>query len=383
MDLIANRSEVSPAPSCLEANETPARWMLFRRKEIASLFEENFFGKIPPRPMQTEYMIHKETPVFNGLGIRRDAVLVFRNRGVEHRIKALWYLPATATASNPVPLIIGLNFMGNAGCSDEPDIELEEGETRGVQAHRWQIPFLLQSGFSLITAPRNQFFPDHAGGRAESIFRLFHSEEELTVEHRELTAISAWAWGYSRLLELGESDPRINRGEIWAHGHSRLGKTSLWVGANDLRFAGIVSNCSGCCGAALSRERLPEAEQYRSIKKFTWWFQSAFDLFNGRDDEMPFDMNWLCALTAPRPLLIASATEDFWADPFNEYRSAQAVGEVYRLFGAEGLPGTAKFPEPDRPLFGDRVGYYLRTGIHDVTAEDWKFVVDFIRRNRR
>lgn len=383
MDLTANRSEALPFPSCLENSENPATWMLFRRREIISLFEKNFFGALPPRPAETEYLITRETPVFEGLGIRRDVIAVFRNRGVEHRVKVLWYLPAAATAEHPVPLIVGLNFMGNAGCSDEPDIELEKGETRGIQSHRWQIPFLLKSGFSLIVAPRNQFFFDGPEGLAGSIFRLFQPAEKLTPDHREFTAISAWAWGYSRLLELGESDHRINRGEIWAHGHSRLGKTSLWAGAHDLRFAGIVSNCSGCCGSALFRDKLPEAEHCRSIKKFTWWFQAAFDSFDGRDDELPFDMNWLCALTAPRPLLIASATEDLWADPFNEYRSAKAVGEVYRLFGAEGLPESANFPEPDLPLFGDRVGYYLRTGIHDVTAEDWKFVVEFIRRNRR
>ena len=95
---------------------------------------------------------------------------------------------------------------------------------------------------------------------------------------------------------------------------------------------------------------------------------------------MPFDQNWLAALTAPRPLLIASATEDTWADPYNEYRCARAVGEVWNLFGAAGI-GSAGFPAPDCPVLGDRVGYCLRTGIHDVTEADWRVVLEFIGKN--
>ncbi|MDD7750916.1 MAG: acetylxylan esterase, partial [bacterium] len=146
-------------------------------------------------------------------------------------------------------------------------------------------------------------------------------------------------------------------------------------------FAGVVSNDSGCCGASISREKNPSSENLAYIiKTFPHWFVPALDEYIDREAEMPFDQNWFAALTAPRPLLIASATEDTWSDPYNEYRCARAVGEVWNLFGAAGI-GSAGFPAPDSPVFGDRVGYYLRTGIHDVTEADWRFVLEFIGKN--
>ena len=377
-ELIQNRNEELPLPSPLDPAATAAGWLNKRRNEILALYEKVMYGRIPPRPATLRFEITREVPdALGGLARRREVTLHFQNGANSHTAKALWYLPNASNGN--LPVIVGLNFKGNAGCTDESDLPLEEGEERGIQAHRWQIPMLMKAGFSLITAPRNHFFPDHIDGRKESIFALFHPRAELPPESRQYTAISAWAWGYSRLLELAMTDPEIDERRIWAHGHSRLGKTALWCAANDPRFAGTVSNDSGCCGAALCRDKIGERIDFM-VKNLSWWSPKRLDEYANREEALPFDQHWLAALIAPRPLLIASASEDTWADPFNEYRCARAVGEVYRLFGADGI-GSAHFPEPDQPIFGDRVGYYLRTGKHDVTATDWKFVLEFIRRS--
>ena len=37
---------------------------------------------------------------------------------------------------------------------------------------------------------------------------------------------------------------------------------------------------------------------------------------------------------------------------------------------------------PDTPILRRGVGYYMRTGKHDVTPYDWKQVVNFIKLNK-
>lgn len=174
--------------------------------------------------------------------------------------------------------------------------------------------------------------------------------------------------------------PRIDRRRIWPHGHSRLGKTALWAAANEPRFAGVVSNDSGCCGAALSRRNFGETRSGASRRCSRGGSKRSLTGYAGCEAELPFDQHFLLALAAPRRCWSPSATEDLWADPARRIPVGRAAGEVYRLFGCEGI-GDAEFPAPEQPVFGDAVGYYLRTGIHDVTPVDWKFVTDFIRRN--
>lgn len=380
MNLIAGRSEtIQNLPSPLEGCKNAADWICRRRKEIIREYEEIMFGKVPPRPESVRFEITREKKsVFDGLGLRREVTIHLENNGCFHEADALWYLPEQPSAN--IPVIVGLNFHGNATVTNETDLPLDSMDiTHGQEADRWQIPMLLKAGFSVITAPRNSFFPDHENGRPNSIFALYHPESELTQEHREYTAISAWAFAYSLLLELALTEDRVDPRRIWAHGHSRLGKTALWAGANDLRFAGIVSNDSGCCGASLFREKHPDAE---TIAKFAfhWWVRDKLDSYASCVDAPPLDQHFLTALTAPRPLLIASASEDVWADAFNEFRCARATSAVYKLFGADGI-GDAHFPPVNEPLYGDRLGYYQRQGPHGVTKKDWEFVLEFIRRN--
>ena len=93
------------------------------------------------------------------------------------------------------------------------------------------------------------------------------------------------------------------------------------------------------------------------------------------------DSHLLVSLAAPRPIYIASASEDLWADPKGEFLAGVYADPVYRLLGKEGIK-EAKQPEQNHSV-GNFIGYHIRTGKHDVTDYDWKQYLNFADRHFR
>ena len=87
----------------------------------------------------------------------------------------------------------------------------------------------------------------------------------------------------------------------------------------------------------------------------------------------------MLALIAPRPLYVASAKDDLWADPKGEFLSCVAASPVYELLGMEGLP-TTQMPPVSQPAVGT-IAYHIRPGKHDVTLYDWQRYMDFVDLN--
>jgi hypothetical protein len=225
----------------------------------------------------------------------------------------------------------------------------------------------------MATAYCGDFFPDHADGRPDSVLPSLGRPAEGELAANEPGAIAAWAWGLSRVLDWLATRPEVNEHAVIVVGHSRLGKTALWAGACDPRFAMVVSNESGCGGAALSRRNYGETVGVIT-SRFPHWFCPSFAQYAGRELELPVDQHTLLAMTAPRPLYVASAEGDRWADPRGEFLSAEAVGPVWRLYGRTGL-GTSEYPEVGRSV-GEFVRYHVRAGKHDLLLEDWQHFAD-------
>lgn len=375
-----------------------------RREELLELFRREVYGRSPGAPATFRARVTEDDPAaLGGRAHRRQVTLHFTDDDFGPRLNLLLYLPAAARG--PVPVILGLNFAGNQTIHADPAIHLPTNwvrtderrgfianratkQTRGVEATRWQVEKLLARGFGLVTAYYGDLEPDHPEGWREGVRAVFPVDgrrraRPAAVPVTEFApddwgAIAAWAWGLSRAMDFLEQEPLVDARRVALIGHSRLGKTALWAGAEDERFAIVISNESGCGGAALSKRAFGETVG-RINTAFPHWFNANFKRYNEREADLPLDQHQLIALSAPRPVYVASAEEDRWADPRGEFLGALHAEPVYRLLGRPGL-GVAEMPPVDRPV-GDTVGYHVRRGPHDVLEYDWQQYLDFAGRH--
>ena len=386
-----------------DAEVTVDQWRQ-RRSELLRLFEEHVYGTALPRPSQIRLesrvlnvseggdpdlvaeLEEVEREVRSGIAgcERRQLRIRFRRGDRTHSMDVLLYLPLER--SGPVPVFLGLNFYGNAAIHQDPKIWLpgswvqqRDGKgvvnnratekSRGVQASRWPLELLLRRGYGLATVYYGDIDPDFDDQFNNGVHSLFAGDLNVA----ETSSISAWAWGLSRALDFLQHEDGVDGQRVFVLGHSRLGKTALWAGACDERFAMVVSNNSGCGGAALSRRRFGETVQVIN-ERFPHWFCRKFSDYNNREDDCPVDQHMLIALAAPRPVIVASASKDRWADPRGEFLAACQASPAYEVYGKEGLDAS-QLPPVNRSV-GTWIGYHLRDGGHDLKEFDWQQFLD-------
>ena len=361
-------------------------WRMKRRPELLSLFKEHVYGAMPP-PLKIERVDTNDFEMegLRGKGMHKEVTLYFNKNRSGPKINVLILMPKRTNDNWPFPAFLGYNFNGNHTVHPDEKIRMSkvwahkvgskphwpDKSTRGTSASRWQVEKIISRGYALITVYYGDVDPDFDDGFRNGIHTLYPDYQN---RGDNWASIGGWAWGLSRVLDYLETEDWIDAKRVAVIGHSRLGKTSLWAGATDERFAMVVSNNSGCGGAALARRRFGETVA-RINTSFPHWFCANHKKYNDNEDAMPVDHHELIALIAPRPVYVASAQDDRWADPHGEFLSCVGAAPVYRLLGSEGLP-TKEWPGVNKPVHG-RIGYHVRTGKHDVTEFDWVQYLDF------
>ncbi len=351
-----------------------------RRKEIKEVFDKEVYGIAPKVPNLYKYtLVDEDNNALDGKATRKIINLYLKN--LPNPIELLIYYPNHVDVA---PTFLGYNFCGNHTVADDPKIPLSTlwvpnrvgvknnfavEESRGKMSERWPVKMIVDAGYALVTLYNGDIDPDYHDEFKNGVHALYKNKKYTW------GTLSAWAWGLSYVMNYLEQDARIDASKVAVLGHSRLGKAALLAGANDERFALVISNESGCGGAAISR--IKQGERFIDINtRFPHWFCDNFKKYNEKEDELAVDQHLLIALTAPRPVYVASAEQDRWADPKAEFTSAYLAGDVYKLYGYKGLKSD-KMPDLSRPVHSDRVAYHIRYGKHNITQYDWKQFIKF------
>ena len=366
------------SPPIETENLTRAAWEA-GRADLLARFEAEVYGAWPgdePAVVNATRLI--EADAFEGRARIEEWDVVMGS--VETHLVLV--LPNAAEA--PVPVIIMQTFCGTrtafGGLADlspptNPSAR-ECGQDGGWQGvlmgaifgrYIASPPFeqILDRGYALAFLHPGDIVPDNPVGAPPAL--------EALTPGRETGAIIAWAWGYSRVIDALESDPRFDTQRMAVWGHSRNAKSALVAAAFDPRIDLVLAHQAGTGGTTLTRSDAGESVA-QITATYPYWFNAAYAGYADNEAAIPLDQHQLIALMAPRPLLIGGGWRDAWSDPQGSFRAAQGATPVYELYGSAGLRQSrlAGFDaEAD-------IAVFMRRGLHGVQASDWTAFLDFL-----
>ena len=330
-----------------------------RREEIKKILSEKEYGYIPAPPKALSVT---EAPSENknfcagrATLSRLDFKCVFEDGEFTFPVSAV--IPKR---DKPCPAFVLINFR-----PDVPDIYLPTEEI----ADRGYAVFSFCHDDISIDDKKDVGLTDGIGKFLTPAVRVGDAPGK----------IAMWAWAAMRVMDHIETLDCIDKENVAVIGHSRLGKTALVAGGYDERFKYIISNCSGCSGAAMTRGKVGETVP-RITQVFPHWFCPNYVENAEKFDEGDYDQHFLTALSVPRHLMVGSAEEDLWADPASEFIATAAANEAYAIYGMRGLVYGAAIPEAKTVLSEGDAHYHVRHGAHYLSREDWNDYMDFIDR---
>lgn len=336
-------------------------WKELRRPEILELFRKNVFGRVPETPYDKSYkVVREDKTAIDGTATLKQVEITIAAGGKSLVIHLTLFTPENS--QRPVPVFLLIDNRGPLNTDPE----------RKVKSEFWPVEEAIARGYGMAVFNYADIDPDKFDDFRNGIHGI------LDINPRPPDAwgsIAAWAWGASRCMDYLETDKDVASGKVAVVGHSRGGKTALWAGAEDSRFAMVVSNESGCGGAALARRRFGETVG-RINTAFPHWFCSNYKMYSDNENALPVDMHMLLSLVAPRALYVDCASEDLWGDPRGSYLSLYYAVPVYKILGKN-----SDIPEPTPPLnkqlISGNVAFHIRDGVHNMLLKDWNWFMDF------
>ncbi len=341
-------------------------WMNKRRPEILEILRREEYGRLPDMK-DVEITIRvtdvrRGDKIMNGRAVRKTVEIEAIRRGRHFIFTFDVFIPANA--QSPVPAFVEICNRGAMNCDP----------AREILSTFYPAETIISRGYACAAFRTHEVAPDYEEGFHTGFHRLF---PELA-ENRPMDAygtLTAWAWAASRVMDYFETEPMIDEKKVAVVGHSRGGKTSLWCGAQDERFAMAISSCSGNSGDAISRGKTGESIA-QIVDRFPFWFARNYQKWAGHEQEMPFDQHFLVSLMAPRLVYTSTKTNDAWADPASEFESLVQADPVWQLFGLTGLQ-TRERPKPETALHTGHIGHHQKTGEHNMDDYDWDKYLDF------
>ncbi len=324
-----------------------------RREEIKKMLQEEEYGYIPKKPDHLSVELISEVLFCAGKATHKLLKFTVTIGENEFSFPVEAVIPK---AEGPHPAFIHIDFMSGVPTKYTPSEEICDG------------------GFAVFSFCYNDVTSDDGNFKC-GIAKYFGGRRRSTAPGK----IAMWAWAAMRVMDYVETLPEIDKSRVAVAGHSRLGKTALVTGAYDERFNYVISNNSGCSGAALARKTVGETV-VAITNRFPFWFCPRY-LKNAKDfiEKSKFDQHFLLSLIAPRHLIVGSAEDDLRADPSSEFLSAVSASEAYKILGRVGLVHNGEIPVAKAVLDEGSLCYQIRKGAHYFSREDWQVYMDYIK----
>jgi len=335
---------------------TAETWEI-RRREMIDLLAEYEYGRMPDAPLEIRTEVTGVHDIAAGNAVRHTLKISFDTPdGSEFSFPAVLNIPRYT--GEPIPLMVYIAFR-----YDE-FYPLEE---------------ILDQGAAVASFIYTDVAADHEDQYKNGIAP--HYIKDGVREPDQWGKIGMWAFAASRLLDaVLQNFDGIDTERIGVIGHSRLGKTAAWAGANDTRFTHIFPNNSGCSGIAVTRGKVGETFP-RIAKVFPYWFCDNMQPISATietSENTPFDQHFLVAACAPRKLFTGTALKDSWADCYAEYLCLKAASPAWELLGESGFIAPDYYPQPGDIFTEGNLAYRLRDGIHYLSRADWMHYIDFL-----